>query len=112
SSATTQKCLVLFCSLRWNIRSNAPSGRTKPPVASPTGGRNPPPPAAKSLSRPITGSRYFGLRAVSACVLRLEDVGCAFADDDAGGHGVAGGNARHDRPVGDTKAFCSIDFQL
>src|SRR6201999_1553821 len=49
--------------------------------------------------------------AMSECVLGLEDVCCAFADDDAGGHGVAGGYPGHDRPVGDAKAFYPIDFQ-
>src|SRR5271155_5349730 len=51
-------------------------------------------------------------RRASACVLGREDVCGAFADDDAGGHGVAGGYPGHDRPVGDAKGFYSIDFQL
>src|ERR1700744_1057890 len=48
---------------------------------------------------------------MSECVLGLEDLSCAFADDDAGGHGVAGGDAGHDRSVGDTKLFYPKDFQ-
>src|ERR1700694_4384032 len=50
--------------------------------------------------------------AMSECVLGLEDVCGAFADDDAGGHGVAGGYPGHDRPVGDAKVFESIDVEL
>src|SRR5258708_7119828 len=37
---------------------------------------------------------------------------CTVADDDAGGHGVAGRHARHDRAVRDAKVFDSIDLKL
>src|ERR1700681_1670508 len=47
----------------------------------------------------------------SECVLGPEDLGGAFADDDAGRHRVSGGDARHDRPVSYAKLFYPIDFQ-
>jgi hypothetical protein len=47
----------------------------------------------------------------SFCVLGLDDFCGPFTDDDAGGHGVSGGDAGHDRAVGDAKVFYSIDFQ-
>src|ERR1700738_3871821 len=66
---------------------------------------------------PVAGIR-MSVRAVpippsptSECVFGLEDLRGAFADDDAGGHGVSGGDAGHDRPVGDAKVFYPIDFQ-
>jgi hypothetical protein len=37
-----------------------------------------------------------------------DDLCGTLADDDAGRHGVAGGHARHDRPIGDTQVFDSI----
>jgi hypothetical protein len=49
---------------------------------------------------------------MSECVVGLEDLGCAFADDDAGCHRVSGCYPGHDRPVGDAKVFYPIDFQL
>jgi hypothetical protein len=49
---------------------------------------------------------------MSECVLGPKDLCGAFADDDAGGHGVSGSYPGHDRPVGDPKVFDSIDFQL
>jgi hypothetical protein len=36
----------------------------------------------------------------------------ALADDDAGSHGVAGGDTWHDRPIRDTKSFDSINFKI
>ena len=49
--------------------------------------------------------------ATSECMFGLEDFRATFADDDAGGHGVSGGHAGHDRPVGNAKVFYSINFQ-
>jgi hypothetical protein len=41
-----------------------------------------------------------------------KDLRGAFADDDARGHGVSGGDARQDRAVGDPKVFGSLNFQV
>ena len=60
-------------------------------------------------NRPVLATTSL---ATSQGVLGLEDLRGAFADDDAGRHGVSGGDAGHDRPVSDTEAVDSIDFQL
>jgi hypothetical protein len=60
-------------------------------------------------NRPVLAASSL---ATSQGVLGLEDLCGAFADDDAGGHGVSGGDAGHDRPVSDTEVVDSIDFQL
>jgi hypothetical protein len=45
-------------------------------------------------------------------VLGPKDLRGAFADDDARGHGVSGGDTGQDRAVGDAKVFGSMDFQV
>jgi hypothetical protein len=42
----------------------------------------------------------------------MEDSCGVVAGDDAGTHGVSGGDAGHNQAVGDLKVFYSIDFQL
>jgi len=44
-------------------------------------------------------------------MLRPADLSGAFANNDAGSHGFAGGYARHDRPVRSTKSFDFLDFE-
>src|ERR1700739_4895245 len=66
----------------------------------------------RRIRTPLTAVPIHFAGTTSESVFGFDDVSCAFTDDDAGGHGVAGGDAGHDRPVGDTKAFDPIHFQL
>ena len=45
-------------------------------------------------------------------MLRLQHLSGTFADDDAGGHRVAGCHARQNRSVRDTKVVYSIDLEV
>lgn len=45
-------------------------------------------------------------------VFCLEDFCCTFPDYHAGGHGVAGGDARHDGAVGDPQVVDSVDVEV
>jgi hypothetical protein len=45
-------------------------------------------------------------------VVSAKDLGCALADDDARGHGIAGRHPGHDRPIGDAKVFYPNSFRL
>src|SRR5258708_31871686 len=45
-------------------------------------------------------------------VCGAQEFASAFADDDAGSHGVSGRDTRHDRAIGDAKVFDSIDLKL
>jgi hypothetical protein len=49
---------------------------------------------------------------MSEYVLGLKNIGGAFADNDAGRHGVPGRDAGRDRPVGDAKVFSSKTFSV
>jgi hypothetical protein len=45
-------------------------------------------------------------------VAAADHLGGALTDNDARGHGVARRNARHNRPIGDTKAIYAVNRKI
>src|SRR6266436_7336743 len=89
-----------------------------------SGSQNSLTPAADSLSSPVFSSRFVmmfsfrfqrgedGKMRSLKLMLSPQNLCGAFADNDAGSHGVAGRHARHDRSIGNTQVFDSIDLEV